>query len=199
MAQAARVTSVEALVDFKTRLVKFGTEAANALANIQVQIRRTHEWLEDQLEYWKWQLRERQELVVRAKGELLQRQYSSGSVRGAGCTDQKIALEEALDRVHEAETKIQNCKHWRQLLPRELMECEGPARQLAGLLESDFRRAVALLEQKIQALDEYLALIAPVGAGTPASPAAPAGPAVPAPEAGGTAKTGTAADSIAKS
>jgi hypothetical protein len=177
MAPAARVTSVEALVDFKARLVKFGTEAGNALANLQLQIRRTYEWLEDQLEYWQWQLRQRQEEVTRAKSELLQRQYAPGAAagRGPGCTDQKIAFEEALDAVEEAETKIRNCKHWRQILPREVMECEGPARQLGGMLELDFRRAVALLEQKILALEEYLALTATSGAGAAAGPA-PAAP-----------------------
>lgn len=181
MATSARVTSIEALEDFRARLIKSGTEAGNALANLQMQLRRTFEWLEDQLKYWQAALREREELVVRAKGELLQRQSSSGSVRGPGCTDQKIALEEALDRMHEAETKIRNCKHWQRILPREIMECDGPARQLSGFLEADFRKAVALLEQKILALESYVALVTPSGGEAGVGPAAGGAESAPAP------------------
>jgi hypothetical protein len=45
------------------------------------------------------------------------------------------------------------------------MECQGPARLLGGVLESEFKSALGVLEQKILALEAYLALTAPSGTG----------------------------------
>lgn len=166
MATSARVTSVQALVDFKAKLCAFGVDANNALAGIDLQIRRAFEWLEEQLKHWQREVRRRQEFVVRAKNDLLQRQSSRDRGHGPGTTEQELALEEARARLREAEMRVDNCKHWARILPREVMECEAPTRQLAGLLESDLPQAVALLEQKILSLEAYLALLAPAGPGT---------------------------------
>src|SRR5690348_13242278 len=111
MAQAARVTSIDAIEEFKAAWCRFGTDAGNALANLDLQIRRAFDWLEDQTKFWKTEIRRREELVVRAKGELLQRKYSNRDGRGQGCTDQEIALEKALAGLDEAQTKLRNCKH----------------------------------------------------------------------------------------
>jgi hypothetical protein len=165
MSQAARVTSIDAIEEFKAAWCRFGTDAGNALANLDLQIRRAFDWLDEQTSFWKREIRRREELVVRAKGELLQRQYGNRDGRGPGTTDQEIALEKAKARLHEAETKLGNCKHWSQTLPREVMECQGPARLLTGVLESEFKNALGVLEQKILALEAYLALTAPSGTG----------------------------------
>ncbi len=169
MAQAARVTSIDALDEFKAAWCRFGTEAGNALANLDLQIRRAFDWLEDQTTFWKSEIRRREELVVRARGELLQRKYSNRDGRGPGCTDQEIALEKALDSLDEAHTRLRNCKRWNQTLPREVMECQGPARVLTGFLESEFRQGQAVLQQKILALEAYVSLAPPVLPGTGAA------------------------------
>jgi hypothetical protein len=165
MSQAARVTSIDAIEQFKAAWCRFGTDAGNALANLDLQMRRAFDWLDEQASFWKREIRRREELVVRAKGELLQRQYSNRAGTGPGTTDQEIALEAAKARLHEAESKLRNCQHWSQTLPREMMECQGPARQLTGVLESEFKTALGVLEQKILALEAYLALTAPTATG----------------------------------
>jgi hypothetical protein len=158
MAPAARVTSVDAVEQLKAGLVRFGTEAGNALASLDMQVRRAFDWLEGQLTHWQHELRRREEIAVRAKAELIQFEYGRGETRGPGYTEKQIALQEAIARLREAEAKVQRCKHWARVLPREVLECEGPARQLAGVLEADLRRGVALLDQKIRALEAYIAL-----------------------------------------
>jgi hypothetical protein len=172
MAPSARVTSIDALAAFKADLARFGSDAANALAGLQVQVRRAFEWLEAKLGEWLSELRRRQELVTRAKLELMQQDYGRGESRGPGHTEKKIALERAVARLREAEAKVAACKHWANALPQEVIECDGPARRLAGVLESDLRQALALLEQKVQALESYVALTSATAAEP--EPAAPA-------------------------
>jgi hypothetical protein len=159
MAQSARVTAIQALVDFKAKLCRFGIEANNALAGLDMQIRRIFEWLEEQTDYWRGEIRRCQELVTRAKNQLYQRKaMGTTHGRGPGYTEQEVALEEAQERLREAETKLENCRYWTVNFPREVTECEGPARQLTSMLESDLRRAVAHLDQKILALEAYVQL-----------------------------------------
>jgi hypothetical protein len=165
MSQAARVTSIDAIEEFKAAWCRFGTEAGNALANLDLQIRRAFDWLDEQTNFWKQEIRRREELVVRAKGELLQRQSSNRHGLAPGTTDQEVALDKARERLHEAQRKLANCKHWHLTLPREVMECQGPARLLGGVLESEFKTALGVLVQKILALEAYLTLTAPSGTG----------------------------------
>jgi hypothetical protein len=164
MAEGAFVTSIEALEEFKAKLSRFGVEANNALAGLDLQIRRAFEWLEEQAKFWKAEVRRRQEEVVYAKGQLMHRRAMGTHGRGPGTTEQEIALEEAVRRLHEAEDKVHNCRRWAQELPQEVPECETPARQLAGMIEVELRKGVALLEQKLRSLEAYVQTNAgPVG------------------------------------
>ncbi len=192
MATSARVTSLAAIEEFKAHLGEFAIDAANALANIDLQIRRASDWLEERGKFWQREIRERHEDVLRAKSELMQRKDLWGPGRGPGTTDQEAALELAIRRLREAEEKLAHCKRWARVLPQELIDCQGRNNQLGGMLEGDLKRATALLEAKLRALEEYLAITAPSGSGTPApggdapppdsaTASAPAGPAKEAP------------------
>ena len=162
MGPAARVTSIEALKEFRGSLSRFGHDAKEAVCDTELEIRRVFDWLEAQLKYWRKEVRDRQEEVVRAKAELIQRQYGKRDGYGAGTTDQEIALEKALRRLQEAEGKVEKIRQWHNLLPRAVAEYEGPARQLMGMLDADLPRGLAILDQKIDALDAYMNTAAPL-------------------------------------
>jgi truncated hemoglobin YjbI len=69
-------------------------------------------------------------------------------------------LQKARQRLQEAEEKVERTRRWLRLLPDALAEVETPSRHLAGLLESDLRQALALLDGKIAALTAYAELAA---------------------------------------
>jgi hypothetical protein len=156
MGSSARVRSLDALKEFRTSLCRFSHDAKEALCATELEIRRILDWLEAKLKYWQKEVRIRQEEAGRAKAELLQRQYGQPRGRGPGTTDQELALERALHRLREAEDKLEKTRQWLGLLPRVVGEYEGPARQLMGMLDADLMRGIALLDQKIDALDAYL-------------------------------------------
>src|SRR5260370_813267 len=162
MGPSARVTSIEALREFRGSLSRFGHDAKEAVCATELEIRRVFDWLEAQLKTWQKEVRDRQEEVVRAKAELIQRQYGKRDGYGAGTTDQEIALEKAIRRLQEAEGKVEKIRQWRNLLPRAVAEYEGPARQLMGMLDADLPRGIAILDQKIDALDAYMKTAAPL-------------------------------------
>ncbi len=161
MSQSARVTSIEALKDFRAALCDFGVDAKEALCATELEIRHLLDWLEQQLKNWQREVRKRQEELVRAKNELVQKKYSQRDGRGPGYTEQQVAFERAQARLQEAEWKVERTRHWTHVLPRDVTEYEGPARQLSGMLDSELAHAVALLDQKIDALEAYVKMQAP--------------------------------------
>lgn len=168
MGPSARVTSIETLKEFRGSLSRFGHDAKEAVCATDLEIRRVFDWLEAQLKYWLREVRVREEQVGRAKAELIQRQYGQRDGRGPGTTDQEIALQKALYRLREAEAKVEKTRQWHNVLPRAVAEYEGPARQLMGMLDADLPRGIAILDQKIDALDAYLTTAAPAVAGNSA-------------------------------
>jgi hypothetical protein len=154
MSQSAHVTSIAALKDFRAALCRFGLDVREALCTTELEIRRILDWLDNQVKYWRAEVRRREEEVVRAKGELVQRKYSRAD--GRGYTEQEKALEEALARLHEAQDKVVKVRQWINELPRAVMEYEGPARQLGGMVDAELTHGLAVLDYKIDALEAYV-------------------------------------------
>jgi hypothetical protein len=161
MGQSAKVTSIRALEEFREALCAFGIDGQEALGAVDLQVRRAIQWLNDQQKYWARQIRERQEELNRAKIELQMRKFENRDGRGRGTSEPEKNLRRAEARFKEATEKAANCKRWQPQLQHAVMEYYGPARQLSGALEGDLKHAVALLDQKLESLEAYLALVAP--------------------------------------
>jgi hypothetical protein len=163
----AQVISIRTLEDFRAALAEFAVDARDALCAVDAEIRRTETWLAEQQKIWQREIRKRQEEVQRAKNELTARKYQNRDGRGLGSTEQEKALKKALARLEEAETKLANCRRWAPLLHHAVHEYQGPARMLAGVLDTDVVRALALLENKLAALDAYLKVATPQSGDVP--------------------------------
>src|SRR5262245_51525588 len=96
MSQRAQVTSIEVLRDFKVGLAVFCEDAAEALCAIEIEIRRTLDWLEhDRLNYWQNEIRHRREEVAQALTDLNRVKLARSSGHMLDCIEQKQALPEA--------------------------------------------------------------------------------------------------------
>lgn len=179
MSDSAKVNSVEALQDLKEALQRFGTEALGALGGAESEIRRTVEGIQAQLKYWMREVDRRREEVARARADLSHRRALSEDGR-TGIVEQEIALRKAQQRLQQAEEKVVVTRRWLQALPQAIHDYEGPSRALAGFLDADLRKSLAILDGRIAALLEYMAVAAPEPAPAPAQP-----PTSAAPEAGG--------------
>jgi len=170
MTQSARVESVAALEALRTALAKFAVAAQGALGSAASEIRRVCDELDAQLGHWQAQVIRWQEEVGRAKAALAQRRWTHDKGRGSGATEQELALDEAKRRLREAEAKVAAVRRWQRVLPDAIKEYEGPARQLAGMIEAELRHSLAILDIKIAALEGYAAVTAPVAPAKVTSP-----------------------------
>ncbi len=156
MGQSAEVSSLQALIDWKASLCTFRSEAREALSSASMEIQHTLAWLEEQLKYWTSMVRHCEDEVFQAKNELARKKMMRIGDRPPDTTDQERALRRAQERLAHAQEKEENSRHWLRQLPNDIIDYEGPARQLGGMLDADLPKADALLENKIASLEAYL-------------------------------------------
>ncbi len=161
MSDSARVASIEALKDFRTDLCTFGAHTRETLAGVQTTVQRTLEWLEEQVPHWQQEVRRSEDKVAQAKAELERRKMIRYGDRMPDTTEQEKALRRAQRELEEAQEKLRVTRRWIPQFRREMDEFLGPTRHLAGFLEAEQPRALALLQQRLDALEAYLQIAAP--------------------------------------
>jgi hypothetical protein len=185
MADGADVRSIDAVRDWQAALADYGDTLAEALAGVELEIRRAHDWLGEQLSRWQWAVRECEEDVVRAKAELSQRKFPNWDGREPDCTVQEKNLRIAKGRLEHAQDQVAKCRQWLGRLPKMIDESYvGPSRRLANFLEAELPKALADLARRIASLESYSGLRADYA---PAPSAAAASP-PPSPPAANTEK-----------
>jgi hypothetical protein len=161
MSGSANVTSIESLGQLRAALCTFGEKAADAVLAADAEIQRTVDWLDDQVSYWKHEVRRWEDEIFRCRTELSRRRMLRIGDRPPDCTEQEEALEHARQALAHAEDQVEVTRRWQRLWHEAVIEYGGPVGQFKGLLEGALPRAIALLERKIESLDAYVGLIAP--------------------------------------
>lgn len=168
MSESAQVTSVESLQDFRIAVCRFREDGAEALAAVEMEIRRTFDWLQEQLDYWTRMVRQCEEEVVEAKAALSRKQMPNALGRIPDCTEEKVRLRRAQARLEHAQEKVKIVRRWGPVWQHAVTEYQGAGRHLAGLLDGGLKQGLVVLDTKIAALEAYLRLSHP--AGTDSSP-----------------------------
>ena len=182
MQDAADVRSLEALRDMHTSMCVFRTDAMESLSSIELAIRRAQDWIAEQSQFWQRAIRACEDEVFQAKMELSQRKYPGYSGRPPDTTVQEENLRKAKAKLAHAQEKLEITRKWAIKFPNQVSEAyEEPGRQLMATLESDLPKGLAMLERRVIALEEYIALKAPpapkdVAAPPPPPPAMPEAP-----------------------
>lgn len=187
MNPSARVTSIDAVREWKDALAVFQEKAREALVSLDLEIRRAFDWLEDQRRYWQQEVRKWDEKVEEAKRELWRRK-NMPIINNLDYIEQEKALRKAQQRLAEAEVRLEKTRKWQVTLRREVDEYQGQGTRLAATLEGEMPRALTLLEQKIAALEAYLA-VAPPSTTPPAANATGLAPATAGANATGLARS----------
>ena len=176
MPERAKVTSLEALEDFRARLIVYREKASRVLDEVSDNVTRTRLWLEtDRPAYWQNQIR-------RLNRDLEQAQQELFSARLSGLRDSSVSQQMAVQKlrrsIRDAEEKTKTVKNWQRQYDTRV---EMPARQaekLRHFLEHDLNKAVAFLNEAIKSIAAYTELrleSAQPAATTPEEPAPPEG------------------------
>ncbi len=155
MGPTAHVTETEAISLFRAMLCTFAKDAQDALAIIDHEIQRTFSFLDEKMHGWQAEVRHAEDAAIQAKIELKQLEQQRIGDRKPDTTFQEKVLRRAQGRLEFAEEKLAAAKRWQRDLPHELLDYQGPARQLQNTLEGDVPRMTALLDRKMAALEAY--------------------------------------------
>jgi hypothetical protein len=161
----AGVHSIAALEEFKAALIKFDTEAREALSVTDMQVRRGLDWFQhDLLKHWQGEVRRSEDAVTNAKAELERCRMQKFGDRTPDCTDQRVALKKAQARLEEAEQKVRAVKKWSRVLHDEAEEYRSLSQELNNTLAGEIPKAAHDLKRMLDALFAYIETMAPSGA-----------------------------------
>jgi hypothetical protein len=163
VSNTARVDSIDTLKVFRVALIKFGEEANSALASAEAEMQRVMGWLErDQVSFWQFQIRKRQEGLARAQEALrMKKLFPDASGRFPTPVDEEKAVRKWKAAVEEAETKLANCKKYSRVLQREIMNYKGGVQRFSTWVQAEVPNAVARLDRMVGKLEAYVALSMP--------------------------------------
>jgi hypothetical protein len=152
----ADVRSIDAVRDWHATLANYADSLSEALAGIEMEIRRAFDWLEEQQALWKQAIRDSEEEVVRAKAELSQRKFKTWDGREPDCTVQERALRRAKARLEHAEEQVERVRQWIGRLPKVIDEVyRGAGRRLQNFLDDDLPKGQTDLARRIASLEVY--------------------------------------------
>jgi hypothetical protein len=159
MSRSARVQSIDALGIFAGALRSFGEEASVALADLEAEVSRAIQWVRYELkEYWTRQIRLAQTEVAEARLNLERKQMFQDPDERRSFWEEKKALEAAQRRLRVGQEKLDAVRRWTRLLDREFMDYKGNVAPLAGWLQADWARGLALLKRLSGTLESYVSL-----------------------------------------
>jgi hypothetical protein len=176
-ADQADVRSIDAVRDWHAALAGYADSLNEALAGVDLEIRRAYDWLDEQHAAWRQAVRDCEDEVVQAKAELSQRKFQTWDGREPDCTVQEKALRMARARLQHAEEQVVKVRQWIGRLPKLIDEIyHGASRRLRNFMEDELPKGQAELARRLAALETYAGLrpdFAPGPAGSSETPNAP--------------------------
>jgi hypothetical protein len=158
---AANLTSLEHLRGFREAWIQFLATAEEALLSMDGDVRRANHQIAEHLAAWQRLARQREEQLGEKKLILNRRKLSKTFGRPVDTTVEEEDVRKAQRRLQEAQDKLAAIKKWQPILARAMLDYEGPKQQLHVMLTTDAEKGTAFLDNKIQAVESYLAVQGP--------------------------------------
>lgn len=160
MARSAKLTSIDAVQEMAVALATFGEEALAALDELDMNVRRAAEWIEqDRKAFWGHEVRKGTERLSEARVELEKAlTYRKMDDYTPACREERIMVDRSKRRLQTAEEKNHVLPHWAQKIRHAVQELNGRETQLSGWLRGDLPQAIGVLEQMLLTLERYAAV-----------------------------------------
>ena len=156
MSKQARVTSIDAIREFKAALEVYQETVADCLDSLAIEVRRGLDWFQsDRMSYWPAQVRESSDCLTEAQNALERKQLTFGTNERPSATEEKQAVENAKRRRQYCEQRLANSKRWLRVISHDAEEFKGLIAKVNNLTTSDLPQAIATLERLASALDKY--------------------------------------------
>ncbi len=156
MSSPAQVRSIASIELFRLALLEFGHRMNEALVELNGQMQRAVDWIEqDQPSYWRQQTKNAEDAIHVAKMNLEHCLLNRVADRQPACRDQREELKMTKIRRDFCRAQTERVRHWRRTLKHEIFEYEGRIGQLKRILEQDIPKAVATLDKILLQLEAY--------------------------------------------
>ena len=163
MADSAKVSSLDAIREFKVAVQSFAEDATVALSEATSDAQRSLWYItHDCKAHWQRELKKRTEKLSQAKAELFKKQMETNDTRTSAVVERKnVARWEA--GVNQAEEKLRAIKRWTTELERQFMMFKAGVQGISNIVAGDLPNAAARMQRMILALEKYIQLQAPAG------------------------------------
>lgn len=153
MSERAKVTSLEAIEAFRSRLIIYREKAGRVLDEVAEEVLRTRMWLQsDRITFWESQIRRKQKELEMRQQELFSAQISG--MRDASFVQQQ-AVQRARHTLRDAEDKLRLVKLWNRQYDQRVEPVGKQVEKFRHNISHDLSNAVAYLDQVIKTLAEY--------------------------------------------
>ncbi|GAT35435.1 hypothetical protein TSACC_3501 [Terrimicrobium sacchariphilum] len=170
MSDQAKVSSIEAIEEFRSRVIVYVNQAHSRLDEVGDEVRRTRSWLQtEQRMHWEGEIRRRKRVLDQAEAELMNSRLSSMKDSN---TLQMLAVTRARLSLQEAEGKLLNVKRWFRVYESQVSPLLKKLESLRSVLDREMPKALAYLLQIENALEAY-AESGPVAAAVHEAPVSP--------------------------
>jgi tetratricopeptide (TPR) repeat protein len=159
---SAHVEEIAILEEMRAALLRFQSEANEAVTNAQREIVAAIDGLQERLRYWQRQLRMRQETLAQAKNEL----NSCLNWRGphgerADCSAQMAAVRQAERKLQEAQEAIRTAQIHIKRVEEANANFQSQAHRLNTMLTSnELPKASAFLSKCLSIVQSYIKTVA---------------------------------------
>ncbi len=152
MADKAKITSLDALENFRAALIVFLTKARRSVDDVRDAVRRTRQWLShDQKAHWTAQLQIRRRKLDQAVQEL----FSARLSEFVDKTPRQQAMRKAKLAMEEAEDKMRNTKKWSQNFDSISDPLAKRLENLRQFMDDDLPKAIHFLVEAHRTLEAY--------------------------------------------
>ncbi len=167
MSSQATVLSVDALKRFRAALSLHGEDTLAALGAVEAEVRRTVLWLEQNRPgYWHDQIKRRRELVSQARADVFRKKLQKRPDYAPPMSEQVENLRKAEASLQEAEKRLALVRKWQPRLQHAVLEYHASVQRIKELAATDIPNAALLLGRIVDALEAYLRVQPPSGAGS---------------------------------
>jgi chromosome segregation ATPase len=153
MAEQAKITSLDALEQFRSALILFLADAHRSVDEVGDAIRQTRQWItHDQRMHWEAARRKWQQKLDQATQELMSARLSN--LRDS-TTMQENAVRKCRAAVHEAEDKLRALKQWGRNFDNAVDPLVKGLESLRYQLDHELPKGVSFLLQAQRTLEGY--------------------------------------------
>lgn len=156
MSGSAKITSIDAVENFRLALMKFNDNAVRALMSIDEQTKRALHWFEHEAPTeWNMRIRKCHEDVERARSALDTCLTKKVGDNRPSCMEEKQALQAAKRRLAHAQEMLDVIRVWTTRIRQACDDYRGGVMGLRTTLDTRVPETVAMLSRTVRALDSY--------------------------------------------